>query len=145
MALTRGQFLGYEFDTVTHRNSSHSYNLPNSSRVLMTKGMNSLPPPWPPSSRICSLVVVHRLCNCQAVDNGPLTSKRPLLVLFGHGAMSDLSPLCAPKRTPPTTTDLRVHAPVNRDKSRPSVGLITGSAGIDAPATLLGRADVVIE
>ena len=30
--------------------------------------------------------------------------------LSGHGATSDLIPLCAPKRTPPTTTDLWVHA-----------------------------------
>ena len=32
-----------------------------------------------------------------------------LVALFGHGAMSDLSPLCAPKRTLPTTAELWVH------------------------------------
>ncbi len=42
-------------------NNSNSYSLPNSARVRMTNGMNSLPPPWPASSRICSLLVVHRL------------------------------------------------------------------------------------
>src|SRR6266436_8016643 len=31
--------------------------------------------------------------------------------LFGHGAMSELSPLCAAKRTSPTTLNLSVHAP----------------------------------
>src|SRR5271168_4287312 len=32
--------------------------------------------------------------------------------VFGHGAMSDLSPFYTPKRTPLTITDLWVHAPV---------------------------------
>jgi hypothetical protein len=33
--------------------------------------------------------------------------------------MSDLSPLCAPKRTPPTTTDLWVHALENSQGQKP--------------------------
>jgi hypothetical protein len=46
-------------------------------------------------------------------------SSLPLMALFGHGAMSDLSPLCAPKRTPPTTTDLSVHALENSQGQEP--------------------------
>ena len=41
------------------------------------------------------------------------------VALFGHGAMSDLSPLCASKRTPPTTTDLWVHALENSQGQKP--------------------------
>jgi hypothetical protein len=39
----------------------------------------------------------------EVIDQVPMSASG---ALFGRGAMFDLSPLCAPKRTPPTTTDL---------------------------------------
>jgi hypothetical protein len=39
------------------------------------------------------------------------TTFSTISALFGHRMMSDLSRLCAPKRTPPPTTEFRVYAP----------------------------------
>ena len=50
------------------------YSGANSFKAPSTKGMNSLPPPCPASSRMWSRLVVHRRDNCQAVANGPLIS-----------------------------------------------------------------------
>src|SRR5712671_2955395 len=44
----------------------------------------------------------------------------PFMALFGHGAMSDLSPLCAPKRTSVDHFEFMVHALVaGEDDQRP--------------------------
>ena len=42
----------------------------------------------------------------------------PLLALFGHGAMSDLSPLCAPKRTSAKRADQGDARAVSRETKR---------------------------
>ena len=52
------------------------------------------------------------------------------LALFGHGAMSDLSPLCAPERTPLTTTDLSVRAPCHRRRAYEVICPTGKSSGI---------------
>ena len=48
--------------------------------------------------------------------------------------MSDLSPLCAPKRTPPTTTDLWVHALENSQGQKPKSPVVKPTS-----ASLIGR------
>jgi hypothetical protein len=54
---------------------------------------------------------------CERSEGNPHRDLKSGNGTFGHEAMSDLSPLCAPKRTPPTTTDLWVHALVLLQKS----------------------------
>ena len=55
--------------------------------------------------------------------------------------MFDLSPLCGPKRTPPTTTDLWVHALENSKGQKPKSPVVKPTslypaleAGIDSPS-----------
>jgi hypothetical protein len=52
------------------------------------------------------------------------------LALSGHGATSDLSPLCAPKQTPATTTGLWVHSIGHRCRACRLICPTGKSAGI---------------
>ena len=73
-------------------------------------------------------------CNIANIDQYAVSPKGRFLALIGHGALSDQSPSCAPKRMFPHASRLWVHAAAN-----PHCPSIAGFEGLNPSHTLFAH------